>query len=384
MQEPEFFGIGEKPIEFPEIEATYGFKSAKDEAARCYRCDAETGSADYSVAHREDLFSMARTNPSDQSKLKAMLDKRLRLRPDPFPEGREATLDDIVFLPANLSRLVIDPYREACKVSTDIAGRLDLELPFFASGFDREAGQVKAGLAAGLKASGCGYIGQQRLDDGVAWLQLIGATDEPHLGASAWVFVQGERFEPVNLKAPPAGCLRGLALCNPAILEDAINYALESGFDLLLLCGNGDPLGRWPELGGPPDLRLMRDTITILRALNKEEMIDLIWYGGVRSGTDAAKLIAMGSKAIVYGLPLALALGGSMSADGIAFASDYSLEERTQSTVNIMKAHAGEASMMARCTGKTQLHNLEPEDLRSVTIATAEDSGIPMPGTRNT
>ncbi len=32
--------------------------------------------------------------------------------------------------------------------------------------------------------------------------------------------------------------------------------------------------------------------------------------------------------------------------------------------------------MMARCTGKTQLHNLEPEDLRALTLATAEATDI--------
>jgi hypothetical protein len=110
-QEAEFFGLGDKPIEFPEIEATYDEESARREAARCYRCDAETGSADYSVRHREDLFSMARTNVIDHAKHKAMLDRRLRLRENPFPEGRPPSLDDLVFLPANLSRLVIDPYR---------------------------------------------------------------------------------------------------------------------------------------------------------------------------------------------------------------------------------------------------------------------------------
>lgn len=36
--------------------------------------------------------------------------------------------------------------------------------------------------------------------------------------------------------------------------------------------------------------------------------------------------------------------------------------------------------MMGRCTGKTNLHNLEPEDLRSITLATAEASGIPLVG----
>ncbi len=38
--------------------------------------------------------------------------------------------------------------------------------------------------------------------------------------------------------------------------------------------------------------------------------------------------------------------------------------------------------MMARCTGKTNLHNLEPEDLRSVTLATATATGVPLAGTR--
>ncbi len=32
--------------------------------------------------------------------------------------------------------------------------------------------------------------------------------------------------------------------------------------------------------------------------------------------------------------------------------------------------------MMARCTGKTNLHNLEPEDLRAFTLASAEAPDI--------
>ena len=49
---------------------------------------------------------------------------------------------------------------------------------------------------------------------------------------------------------------------------------------------------------------------------------------------------------------------------------------------SVLKANAGEASMMARCAGKTCLHNIEPEDLRSVTRATAAATGIPLAGTR--
>ena len=38
--------------------------------------------------------------------------------------------------------------------------------------------------------------------------------------------------------------------------------------------------------------------------------------------------------------------------------------------------------MMARCTGKANLLNVEPEDLRALTVATAAATGIPLAGTR--
>ena len=50
----------------------------------------------------------------------------------------------------------------------------------------------------------------------------------------------------------------------------------------------------------------------------------------------------------------------------MSFAPDRNEEERTDAVVNILEANAGEASMMARCAGKTRLHNIEPEDLRSI------------------
>ena len=65
-----------------------------------------------------------------------------------------------------------------------------------------------------------------------------------------------------------------------------------------------------------------------------------------------------------------------------SYPSDRNEEERASAVVNILKANAGEASMMARCAGKTRLHNVELEDLRSVTRATAAATGIPLTGTR--
>ncbi len=47
---------------------------------------------------------------------------------------------------------------------------------------------------------------------------------------------------------------------------------------------------------------------------------------------------------------------------------------------NIIKASRGEASMLARCTGKTNLHNLEPEDLRARTLPTRDATDILLVG----
>ena len=228
-QEQEFHGLGAEPVAFPEIESTYDEATARDEAARCYRCDAETGSADYSVQHREDIFSMARTNPLDAAKHRAMLDRRLGLREDPFPEGRPATLDDLTFLPANLSRLVIDPYREACRIDVDLAGKMALTQPFFVTGFDDAPEEVRTAVAKGLATAGCGYIGARPLGDGVPWLQLAGPGDAPAKDAAAVIHRIGGRFEPPKAKRLRDDQLIALAVSTPAVLADAIPYAHDWG-----------------------------------------------------------------------------------------------------------------------------------------------------------
>ncbi len=388
VQEPEFFGLGKNPIEFPEIESTYDEETARKEAARCYRCDAETGSADYSVRHREDLFSMARTNVVDHVKHKAMLDRRLRLRENPFPEGRAPSLDDLIFLPANLSRLVIDPYREACRISTDLGGKLDLEMPYLATGFDDAPTDVRIAVATALATLGLSYVGKRTIDeraDGrVPWLQLVvpGESD-PSASAKALVHVQKSVFQTPALTRLHADQLLGMAVSSTEILEQCIVHALEHEFDMLLLDATRGIEGRWPELSGTPNPSILRDAIAILRRLGQEEEIDLVYFGGVRSGTDSAKLIALGVKAVVLGATLGIAAGGAISAGAnLEFAPDWSEEERSGGIVNIVNASAGEASMMARCTGKTNLHNLEPEDLRAITIATSQAIGVPLTGLR--
>ncbi len=381
-QEQPFHGLGDDPVAFPEIESTYTEREAHMEAARCYRCDAETGSADYNVHSREDIFLMARTDPSDAAIQRAILRKRLRPRPDPFGPDRPATLDDLVFLPANLSRLVIDPYRDACNVRTVIGRGLSIDAPFVVAGFDDAPEEVRAGLAAGLARAGSAWLGRRPPEGEIPWLQLIAAPDDaPSDAAQALVYDARMGLDRIAPARRTAGQSLGLVL-GTETLRDGLVRALEAGFDFAVLDGARAGLAQpWAELEGPPDLALLRDAIRQLRDMNREEDIDLLYFGGVRSGTDAAKLIALGCRAAALGLAMGFALGGRIEGSGLAFTADLSEDDRAERAAEFLRALSSEASIMARCTGKTDVHNLEPEDLRAITIATARAVGVPLAGT---
>ena len=138
-----------------------------------------------------------------------------------------------------------------------------------------------------------GFLGATRPGPNAPWVQLCEpGRDAPSHDATGVVYRVGERRHPMPTTRARAEQLLGLLLASRRDPEDAIVYALERGFDLLVLDGTGALGGEWPELRAAPDLA--RETIAILRRLKKEEMIDIAWFGGARSGTDAAKLVGLG------------------------------------------------------------------------------------------
>ncbi len=372
---------------FDECDLTYDLETARRQAVRCLRCDAETGMADYSRRTREHIHAMARTGPGDTNRMRELLRARLRPRNNPFPEGRPAHLDDVVFLPAALTRLVIDPYREACSTKTQLGKSLTLEQPFLFTGFDDAPREVREALAIALESTGCSYVGFRPLQDAglsstgrrrLQWLQLIvPGKHEPSPEADGLIYATGKRFEPFPARRLLASQLLGI-LATTRTLPEVIPYALENGFDLLLLDGTSATGSSTAELGGPPDLSIMRDAIKILRELNREEDIDLIYFGGLRSGTDAAKVLALNCRAGVFAAAMGIALGGEIADGAFSFNGSLTVQDRRLMAENWIKGTVQETAIIARCAGKTNVHNLEPEDMRSITLATAEAMAIPL------
>jgi glutamate synthase (NADPH/NADH) large chain len=358
----------------------------------------ETGSANFTRGDRRTIRAMAATDAGDAETRQRILRDLLAPRPNPFPEERPACLDDVVFLSAALTRLVIDPYREACSTQTSISRWMDvgkrpaqvpclpLSEPILITGFDDAPPAVREALAGGLARKGCAYIGRRPLapesegsieGEPVRWLQLIQDADRPDPAADGLIYVGRSDGENISMKRLRPDQLLGMTV-SARTLGTAIPIALAQRMDLLVLdctVGIDQP---WSELKAAPDLTVLRDAIQTLRQLGKEEEIALVNFGGMRSGTDVAKALAINCNASVFGVAPALAMGGEIDGDRLIFRDDARPASPAADLDNWITATSQETAIIARCTGKTNVHNLEPEDMRCISIATAEAIGIPL------
>ena len=131
----------QNPVEFPEIEST---TTRRRRSARRRAATAATPRPAHpttTCARARTSSSMARTRPGTTRRKQRALSRSgcdVAQAKQFHPEA--PSLDDLVFLPANLSRLVIDPYRDACRVATQLgAARLELACPFLVAGLRRRA-----------------------------------------------------------------------------------------------------------------------------------------------------------------------------------------------------------------------------------------------------
>jgi glutamate synthase domain-containing protein 2 len=171
---------------------------------------------------------------------------------------------------------------------------------------------------------------------------------------------------------------------------------------------------------GIPTLAAVRQAVDALEDMNMKGKVQLIVSGGIRTGADAAKALAMGADAVSVGQGILFALGcnnetylqrgehHSAIADYDALGTapgfchhchtglcpvgittqDEILEQRLTPEVgakhvkNYLKTMNMELTTIARACGKSDVHHLEREDLVALTVEAAAMARIPLAGTR--
>ncbi|MBP6008413.1 MAG: FMN-binding glutamate synthase family protein [Rhodoferax sp.] len=202
-----------------------------------------------------------------------------------------------------------------------------------------------------------------------------------------------------------------------------VKLAVHSGADVVVVDGmqGGTAATQtcFIEHVGIPTLAAVRQAVDALEDLNMKGKVQLIVSGGIRTGADVAKAIAMGADAVSLGQGILMSMGCNremyfQNGQPVSAEADYAalgtapgfchhchtgkcpvgvttqdaiLEQRLQPewgakhVRNYLKTLTMELTTLARACGKQDVHHLEPEDLVALTVEAAAMARLPLAGT---
>lgn len=190
--------------------------------------------------------------------------------------------------------------------------------------------------------------------------------------------------------------------------------AVKSGADVIVIDGMQGGTAATQDVFiehvGLPTLACIRPAVHALRDLGMHRKVQLIISGGIRSGADVAKALALGADAVSIGTAALVALGDNdprweeeyRQLGTTAGAYDDWHEGKDPAGIttqepeltarldpvsggrrlaNFLAVMTLEAQTIARACGKSHLHNLEPEDICALTLEAAAMAQVPLAGT---
>ena len=202
-----------------------------------------------------------------------------------------------------------------------------------------------------------------------------------------------------------------------------VKLAVHAGADVVVVDGmqggTAATQSVFIEHVGIPTLAALRQAVEALEELDMRGTVQLVISGGIRTGADVAKALALGADAVSVGQGTLIALGCNHESYFQAGANhsaeeDYAklgtapgychhchtgkcpvgittqdaiLEQRLDPAVgakrlkNYFKTMNMELTTVARACGKSNVHHLEREDLVALTIEAAAMARVPLAGT---
>ncbi len=193
-----------------------------------------------------------------------------------------------------------------------------------------------------------------------------------------------------------------------------VSLAVKAGADAIVLDGMQGGTAATQDVFiehvGIPTLPAVRQAVDTLTELDMHRQVQLIVSGGIRSGADVAKALALGADAVSIGSAAMVAMGCNRP----VFIDDYhalgtepgfchhchtgrcpvgitTQDPQLQSRLNpeqgarwlrnYLATLALEVQTLARACGKSHVLNLEPEDMVALTVEAAAMAQVPLAGT---
>ncbi len=197
---------------------------------------------------------------------------------------------------------------------------------------------------------------------------------------------------------------------------DDVRMAAKCSPDSIFLDGAEGGTGAGPHLAteetGIPLMAAIPEARRALEDVGLVDEVDLVVAGGIRNGGDVAKCLALGATACALGTAALMALNCNKHIEGV---TDYEgtigvpagecyhchtgrcpvgvatqdielrarldIEEAALRVYNFLHTLTMEVQLLARACGKTNIHNLEPEDLAALTHEASAMAKVPLAGT---
>lgn len=195
---------------------------------------------------------------------------------------------------------------------------------------------------------------------------------------------------------------------------DDVRLAAKAGADVIVIDGMEGGTGASAEIcqehTGIPTLAAVCEARAALEDIGMYGEVQLIIAGGIRNGVDAAKAMALGADAIYIGTAALMALNcnkpiyvedyKALGAEpyhchhchtgqcpvGITTQDEMLMErlnvdEASERVANLLQAMTSEIQILARSCGKSDVHDLEPEDMRALSSEASMICDLPLVGT---
>ncbi|WP_226548901.1 FMN-binding glutamate synthase family protein [Celeribacter naphthalenivorans] len=193
-----------------------------------------------------------------------------------------------------------------------------------------------------------------------------------------------------------------------------VALACKAGADVIVLDGMQGGTAATQDVFiehvGQPTLACIRPAVQALQDLGLHREVQLVVSGGIRTGADVAKALALGADAVAIGTAALVALGDNdpkweseynklgtttgayddwhegRDPAGIT-TQDVELMKRLDPVAagrrlrNYLNVLTLECQTLARACGHNHVHNLEPEDLCALTMEAAAMAQVPLAGT---
>ncbi|MGK9272624.1 FMN-binding glutamate synthase family protein [Williamsia muralis] len=193
-----------------------------------------------------------------------------------------------------------------------------------------------------------------------------------------------------------------------------VKLAVKAGADVVVVDGMQGGTAATQDVFiehvGIPTLAAIPQAVQALQEMGQHRKVQLIVSGGIRSGADVAKAMALGADAVAIGTAALIALGDNnpryakeyqeLGSDA-GFYDDFQAGrdpagittqdpelsknldpvEGGRRLANYLRVLTMEAQTLARACGKSHLRNLEPEDLVALTVESSAMARVPLAGT---